>query len=235
MDSWEYIVSYYLETPTMMPPKESILHTWGKRCSWMVIFSGEPSVDSERVPTVPLNTTKDPTSWKAYREAVMYLSKYIDKYDWFLLVEEDTYVIMENLAYYLAIYDFREPHYLGHTYQTWSTEYNLAGAGVVLSRGTMRKLYNYLSKGHWISSFLAGEVALGQCLRDLGIHPMDTRDEIGRHRFLPFHTETLLTDAFVWSGFFGGSSKYTLTKVSRHSFNIFPQNLYYSLNKVLLH
>jgi hypothetical protein len=214
MEKFEYLVSHYLDSPTMMSAKEAIVHTWGKRCSWLVIFSGERAVDSERVPTVPLNTTTDTTSWAAYREAALYLRQYTERFDWFLLVEEDSFVVLENLAYFLAVYKPATPHYFGHAYRTWSTEYARAGAGVVLSRAAMTQLLGYLGAGHWAASFLSGEVALGQCLRDLNIHITDTRDELSRERFLPFQPETMLLDTFVWSGFFSGSSKYTLPKVS---------------------
>ena len=220
MQAWQYLMGY---TPSMMTPKQAVIGTWAKRCSQVVIFSSQKQIDENeetnnlkrRVPTVPLNTTSDPTSWKAYREAVMYLSKYVDKFNWFLLVEEDCYVVMDNLAYYLSIFDYNEPQYFGHVYQTWSFEYNTVGAGVVLSKASMRKLFNYLSKGQWKASMLSGDMALGQCLLEIGIRPADTRDEMGRERFLPMQPETLLIrNYFSWTGLFAGSSKFPIPEAS---------------------
>ena len=209
MSRLEYLLGYM---PSMSTPLKALSQTWAKRCSNMIVFTTQKTA---RYPLVPLNTTSDVSSWRAYHEAILYLAQYIDKHNWFFLVEEDTYVIVENLAYYLSIFNFNEPYYFGHALQGWGAAYNGAGPGTALSKGSMRKLFNHLSKGHWPPSSANGETSLGRCLLDVGVVTMDTRDELGRERFLMFQPETLLIPGNLpWTSSFSTSSKYGIKEVS---------------------
>ena len=91
-----------------------------------------------------------------------------EKADWLFLVESDTFAIMENLRsakytpsarvlfaaytfhtcfrYFLAGLNKNEAHYLGHALDGWDITYNDAGAGIVLSKGALRKLMGRLAK-----------------------------------------------------------------------------------------
>ena len=44
-----------------------------------------------------------------------YLSQhYLDKFDWFLKADDDTYVVVANLRAYLSLFDPNKPYYMGH-------------------------------------------------------------------------------------------------------------------------
>ena len=51
----------------------------------------------------------------SFQAAFDYVYKhYFDDYDWFMKADDDTYVIMENLRYFLSGEDKKEPIYFGH-------------------------------------------------------------------------------------------------------------------------
>jgi glycoprotein-N-acetylgalactosamine 3-beta-galactosyltransferase len=43
---------------------------------------------------------------------------YKDDADWFMKVDDDTYVILENLRYFLRDYKSSDPVYFGHHFKT---------------------------------------------------------------------------------------------------------------------
>jgi hypothetical protein len=204
-------------TPTATTAELAIMLTWGRHCSKVLFFSKELSVD---VSVIHLDDVIDIYSWTAYHKALMHVSKhYINHFKWFLIVEEDTYVLMENLAYYLSVFNQSVPMFLGHVYSAWGTDYNTGGPGIVLNQAALHKLYQQLVKGHCAESSSAGDVTLAQCLGEAGIYAADSRDHLGRSRFLMFQPELLLVPGLLsildnlqfWS-----RSKYPVPEVSKY-------------------
>lgn len=187
----------------------AIVKTWGRRCNKLVFFGHSPRI---RPAGVSILVIKDSvlSSWSALREALIQIAiNYQDSYDWFLKVDLETYVVVENLRYYLAIFDAVEPHYLGHTYHTWDVQYNAGEAGFVLSSGALRRLHNAFVKGLCERNARSGDVGLGRCLADIGINPADTRDSRGRGRFLALDLEDhLVPQDSLWRKAFWKKSKY---------------------------
>lgn len=190
------------------------MKTWGRRCNKMVFFGHSPRV---RPPGVSVLAIKSPAveSWSAVREAMIQIAiNYQEHYDWFLRVELETYVIIENLRYYLAVFDAGLPHYFGHVYESWGVQYNAREAGFVLSSGALRKLHNALIKGHCEPSTRVGDVELGRCLSDIGIEPTDTRDSRRRGRFLALDPEDhLVPRSSSWKSSFWEKSRYHIEEV----------------------
>ena len=192
----------------------AIMKTWGRRCNKMVFFGRSPNV---RPPGVSVLAIKSPIgdSWSALREAMIQVAiNYQEHYDWFLKVELETYVVIENLRYYLAVFDAAQPHYFGHVYKSWGVQYNAQEAGFVLSSGALRRLHNALIKGLCEPSARVGDVELGRCLSDIGIEPSDTRDSRWRGRFLALDPEDhLVPYASSWRSSFWEKSRYRIEEV----------------------
>ncbi len=148
--------------PTKVKTWEAIRHTWGDRCSRLLFFTNEPIED----PSLEVFSLegKDAQSWSAMRKALIKISSLglQDKYNWFLKVEEDTFVIVENLAYFLSVFDHRAPQYFGHPYSLWGSDYNSGGAGYVLSQAALGKALKLISKGHCEDSYTAEDWNLGK-------------------------------------------------------------------------
>ena len=55
-----------------------------------------------------------------FQAAFDYVYKhYYNDYDWFMKADDDTYVIMENLRYFLSNEDTNEPVFFGHWFKVW--------------------------------------------------------------------------------------------------------------------
>lgn len=63
------------------------------------------------------------------------ISSYLDKADWFLKADDDTYVIVENMRLLLSRFSPDKPVYLGRRFRRFVHQgYMSGGAGYVLSR-----------------------------------------------------------------------------------------------------
>ena len=119
-----------------------------------------------------------------------------NKIQWILIASEETFALPENLRYFVAPLNSKSEHYLGHAMKFWNVIYNWANAGYVLSAGTFSRLMEKFpndescEKGgqHWKNS----DWYLGKHLAQMNITPVDTRDHIGRSRFIGHSLKKLL-------------------------------------------
>ena len=107
---------------------------------------------------------------------------------WILVAAEETFAIPENLRFYVAAKNASDQHYLGHAMKFWNVIYNWADAGYILSKGSLNKFIEKFDsdsacdKGgqYWKNS----DWYLAKHLSEMKIKPVDTRDHIGRSRFI---------------------------------------------------
>ena len=91
-----------------------ILDLWGKRCNKIIFFTNE---DIEGYPAIGLHTheTSSGDMTKKTFGALTYIYKnHLNNYDWFLKADTDTYMIMENLRYFLSGQNSSEAVFFGH-------------------------------------------------------------------------------------------------------------------------
>jgi len=146
------------------------------------------------------------------------------KFDWFLKVDVKTYVVMENLHYFVSSLDPSLPFYFGHTLSgRWGVLYNSANAGILMSRDAVVQLQIALTKGVCVedeSSGRSSDKELGRCLAAISIYPRDTRDAYGHARFLPFNLNTHLLQKSSWFSFLETKPKYPIKEVFLERFLI---------------
>lgn len=61
--------------------------------------------------------------------------------DWYLILDDDSFVVIESLRQVLSHLDPTEPYYLGNTVGDYRGRFAHGGSAVVLSRGAVEKLY----------------------------------------------------------------------------------------------
>ena len=117
----------------------TIKDTWGTHCNQLLFFSRHLSDVDLSVMNLGIKYT---SSWQLLCESMNYIWKNNKgiPLDWIIFINDDTFVIPENLRYMLAPLDFREPHYLGHAVALWGLPYNVAQSGYVLSHEVLRRL-----------------------------------------------------------------------------------------------
>ena len=115
--------------------------TWGRRCNKFLIMS---SKSDDELPTVALKLGEGGDNythlWGKTKSAFRYVyQNHFDDYDWFLKTDDDTFMIMENLRYFLKDYNSSDPVYFGRRYKTFVKQGYMSGAGYVLSKEALRR------------------------------------------------------------------------------------------------
>lgn len=93
---------------------------------------------------------------------------------WFVFIEDDTYLVWNNLLEYLSNFDASKPYYIGKHLYINDIEFGYGGAGFILSNPAMRKVsehrsvrikdYEDFTASHWV-----GDYALGKVLEDIKV------------------------------------------------------------------
>ena len=171
--------------------------TWGKRCNILLFFSSTTNVS---FPTIGLNVSEGREHLTAKTmQAFRYVyEKYTDAADWFMKADDDTYVILENLRYFLNDYKPSEPVFFGHHFKTHMPQgYYSGGAGYVLSKEALIRFGKYgQNKSICREDGGSEDVEMGHCMDNLGVRTANTTDALGRSRFHCFNIGTHLAGNF---------------------------------------
>ena len=93
---------------------------------------------------------------------------YFKEFDWFLKTDDDAYIIMENLLYFLSSHDTNQPIYFGHKFKSiLKSGWFSGGPGIVLSKEALRRFGKAGLKvcPEPVTAF--GDVNLGRCMEKL--------------------------------------------------------------------
>ncbi|XP_055592300.1 glycoprotein-N-acetylgalactosamine 3-beta-galactosyltransferase 1-like [Uranotaenia lowii] len=184
------ILCWIMTTPANHESKaRHVKRTWGRRCNKLLLMS---SVEDEELGTVALPVGEGREGlWNKTREAFRYVyDRHLNEYDWFMKADDDTYVIVENLRYFLYPYSpdfpiffgskFRYPEYVKQGYFS-------GGAGYVLSREALKRFVEQalLDQDHCSTAYDTEDLEMGKCMESVNVTAGDSRDFLGRKRFLP--------------------------------------------------
>uniref|UniRef100_A0A914H0J9 N-acetylgalactosaminide beta-1,3-galactosyltransferase n=1 Tax=Globodera rostochiensis TaxID=31243 RepID=A0A914H0J9_GLORO len=162
--------------------------TWAQHCTRYLFFSSKDD------PTLPAIDIGMPLGrkyiWRRTRWILKYIyDNFLDDFDWIFRIDDDAYVIMENLRLMLLPHSPDELIYFGHKLRTTLYSDYLfpqGGAGYVLSRSAIKLLVERGlndSTKCWDGDSAEEDQFIAVCLERLGVKFGDSRDSQGRHRF----------------------------------------------------
>ena len=162
--------------------------TWGKHVDILLFIS---SVEDKNFPTIGLGTRdgKGSLTEKHFKAFQYVHDHYLDKADWFMKADTDTYVFVENLYHFLLDKNTNEPIWFGqpgpHGYT--NVDFLSGGPGYVLSKEALRRFgrreKNLCVERDTVQDI--DDVHWSRCMKKLGVRMGDNRDKLGRTRF--FH------------------------------------------------
>uniref|UniRef100_A0AAF5DM55 N-acetylgalactosaminide beta-1,3-galactosyltransferase n=2 Tax=Strongyloides stercoralis TaxID=6248 RepID=A0AAF5DM55_STRER len=165
--------------------------TWLKRCNNYLYVS---SLSNISLPSIGVDVVEGrDTLWEKIRFGLEYVYKYyFNKYDWFMLIDDDSYVFMENIRFFLLAQNPNKLlHYGFRMKELKSTNkegYIQGGSGDVFNKKVLQKLINFGFKNDSIckkSTDNSGDVELGECLSNIGVRIGESRDFLSRLTFIP--------------------------------------------------
>jgi hypothetical protein len=82
---------------------QSVMNTWGRKCTKLVLASNATDANIVGADLVHMQSKATwKHLWTKLQETLVYISThYREEYDWFLKIDDDTYLIFENLQAYL--------------------------------------------------------------------------------------------------------------------------------------
>ncbi|XP_053671783.1 glycoprotein-N-acetylgalactosamine 3-beta-galactosyltransferase 1-like [Anopheles nili] len=197
------VLCWVMTTPANHQEKvPHIKSTWGARCNKLLIMSSvaDPTIGSIALPVEEGRKSL----WNKTREAFRYIYEHhLEGYDWFFKADDDTYVVVENLRYFLHSYSSELPIYFGSKFrypQYVKQGYFSGGAGYVLSREAVRRFHELALRDEELcsSAYDTEDLEMGKCMESVNVTAGDSRDDLGRKRFLPmepvFHLAGSITE-----------------------------------------
>ncbi|XP_053561498.1 glycoprotein-N-acetylgalactosamine 3-beta-galactosyltransferase 1-A-like [Bombina bombina] len=168
-------------------------YTWTRHCNIILFMS---SVANESFPAIGLDTKegRGELYWKTIR-AFHYVHKhYFEKAEWFLKADDDTYVAIDNLRFFLSNYTPHQPVYFGSRFKPLVKQgYMSGGAGYVLSKEALNRFVEGFNTKVCSHTSPVEDLELGKCMEKMGVTPGDSRDPEGRQTFHPFTPEHHIT------------------------------------------
>lgn len=97
---------------------KAVKDTWGRRCHSLLFVSDEGNSD---FPTIPVNVSKgrEYLGHKTLAAFQYIYENHLEDAEWFLKSDDDTYIIMENMAHFLSSKNSEDAMYFGHHYRPW--------------------------------------------------------------------------------------------------------------------
>uniref|UniRef100_A0A914QFU4 N-acetylgalactosaminide beta-1,3-galactosyltransferase n=1 Tax=Panagrolaimus davidi TaxID=227884 RepID=A0A914QFU4_9BILA len=130
--------------------------------------------------------------WKKVRLSLKWVNENeLSNYDYILRADDDSYFIMENLRFFLLPFNPNKALYFGARFkENLTSGYMSGGAGYILSREAVKQIATSLDDPNICSQptdkNYHDDYEIGVCVKNLNITSVDTRDNLGRHRMLPW-------------------------------------------------
>ncbi|CAG7820320.1 unnamed protein product [Allacma fusca] len=192
------ILCLVLTGPKNIIKVRSVKDTWGRRCNKLLFVSSEVGNDTS-LGIVALQNVSEGRNflWAKTKQSFRYVwDNHMNDADWFMKADDDTYVVLDNLRHFLKDYDTHQPIYFGCKFNPDKTKlYASGGAGYVLSKESVRRFIEEALPNKKNCSAVPGgseDLEMGKCLRNVGVELGDSRDKLGKHRFMALAPDRLV-------------------------------------------
>jgi len=137
---------------------------------------------------LPLNESYDKMAEKVILTLkLMYeLNDNTTKFNWYLLVDDDTFIYIDNLYKFLKSTDSKLPYTYGYNFKhVVPTGYHSGGGGVLMPNESLKRLYESIITDKCPLKNGYSDVALGQCSHISNVKLGNSTDSLERERFHP--------------------------------------------------
>lgn len=223
------ILCWVLTMPAAYSTKATAVNnTWGRDCD-ILLFASTAKYPGLNVVELDLGAGESrDVLWPKSQHMWMHVYQhYLDKADWFIKADDDTYVVFPYLHEYLATLDTNQPIHLGRRLHLNGGDdthsYYSGGAGIILSKEAVRRLGDAALKDPsvWAGPIGGAEDYLtSQTLRKVGVFTQDTRAPDGQRFMLlgsePEHTYVKETSKDFWMWTFSKDAQEGAKCCSKH-------------------
>ncbi|XP_013078914.2 glycoprotein-N-acetylgalactosamine 3-beta-galactosyltransferase 1-like isoform X1 [Biomphalaria glabrata] len=179
------VLVWVMTSPMNLQTKaKAVKETWGKHCDKVIFFSSETD---QNFPTIGLNVSegRNHLTAKTMQGFRYVYDHFFNDFDWFMKADDDTYVIPENLRYFLSDQNTSKPIFFGHYFKNIVKQgYFSGGGGYVLSKEALRR-FGERGKDPKLCRQDGGaeDVEIGICMQNFGVKAGNSTDALGRTRF----------------------------------------------------
>lgn len=177
---------------------KGIVKSWAHHCNKLVVLSSQESKEFGVI-NAKLPDGKA-LAWARAKVALQYVhDNFLSDYDWFVKLEHDTMVVVENIRYMVLMHQANIPGYVGQVFSGPKT----AGSVSILSKHGVELLVPKLSECPDKVGGMADDLELDECVGKAGMESSaDGRDQDGVYRFqivMPDHKLPANTNGYtVW-------------------------------------
>jgi len=102
---------------------------------------------------------------------MMFLKNMNIDYDWYIFIDDDTFIHTNHLEHALVNYDSNKSYYIGsHRFDQWKVNYMSGGAGICLSKHLYNKVIEYVRSKETLQELYFnynGDVTLGSWISNI--------------------------------------------------------------------
>ncbi len=155
--------------------QEAVMQTWGRKCQILLFMAGGGKNGKSSVKKLQHNMymvflpMRDCYNnlWRKTKLAFQFVfEKFHGQFDWALKIDDDSFIIMENLRLFILNTDPFVPQFYGFSMGEKSKWFNSGGPGYVISAQNLEKLVRSV---HICSNATSEEdVRIAECLKLVG-------------------------------------------------------------------
>ncbi|ESO83390.1 hypothetical protein LOTGIDRAFT_96000, partial [Lottia gigantea] len=230
------VACFVLATPNAKAKMAAVNETWLQRCDtyFFLVTATHGQHDVVNV-TIPEGRSYL-TDKTVYGFKYMY-DYLLNDFDWFVKADDDTYMIVENLKFYLSHYKGDAPAYSGLHLRHFSPNgYMAGGPGYVLNREALRLLIKgFNSPGLCRLTGGAEDLEIGRCLTKVGVTIISSLDKFRTQTFQGTRFHSYIDNTVPSYVPFYLKNKDNLNKVSRFtiSFHHMDPNMMHHIDFIL--